>query len=459
MAGFRRGVQSSVAQMSDPIDRNATQGEYWERRSSSWIEAEEYMSLITGSFGRRAMDRLAVGPGTRVLDVGCGTGSTTIELATRVSPGGSAVGIDIAPSMLKVARARAGSEGVDNIEFVVGDAQSGDLGSQAFDAVFSQFGVMFFSDPATAFANLHRALRNGGRIAFACWQDVFVNEWMFVPGSAVVAVTGALPPMPGPGEPGPFSLADPRHVEELLLGAGFGSIEVLPHEEQVVVSAGQLEMVVEAACRVGGVREALDANDDPAFHEQLRSAVRAALLDRVQDGQLRLGAAALLVAAEQDAFHDPPGGLWSTAGEPRTGRFRFAGSHSWAIDTTERRRIESWFDRFAALKPQLAVLDVVVNGPPWNMSACVVFDGAVRDHSGQVVYTNHGVQYMRLRWGRIILDQVNLDTQKMAGYDAMMGWSRRSELPLRRLGATGGSPRVRSPGGIDLGVRSPTRRR
>src|ERR1022692_1173060 len=93
--------------MGEPIDGNEAQGEYWERRSSSWIEAEDYTNLVTGPFGRRAMDRLAVEAGVRVLDVGCGTGPTTIELARRVSPGGAAVGIDIAPSMLTVARARA----------------------------------------------------------------------------------------------------------------------------------------------------------------------------------------------------------------------------------------------------------------------------------------------------------------------------------------------------------------
>ena len=104
-------------------------------------------------------------------------------------------------------------------------------------------------------------------------------------------------------------------------------------------------------------------------------------------------------------------------------RFRFAGSHSWAIDTTDHHQIESWFDRFAALKPRLVVLDVLVNGRPWNMSACVLFDDALRDQSGQVVYANHGVQYVRLRWGKIILDEVNLDTQKVASYDALMGLS------------------------------------
>jgi hypothetical protein len=105
-------------------------------------------------------------------------------------------------------------------------------------------------------------------------------------------------------------------------------------------------------------------------------------------------------------------------------RFRFAGSHSWAIDTSDHTQIESWFERFAALKPQLAVLDVVVNGPPWNMSACVIFDDALPDHSGQVVYVNHGVQYVRLRWGKVMFDEVNLDTQKVAAYDASMGLSK-----------------------------------
>lgn len=101
-------------------------------------------------------------------------------------------------------------------------------------------------------------------------------------------------------------------------------------------------------------------------------------------------------------------------------RFRFAGSHSWAIDTTDHHLIESWFERFAALKPQLVVLDVLVSGPPWDMRVCVIFDDSLRDRSGQVVYANHGVQYVRLRWGKIILDEVNLDTQKVASYDALM---------------------------------------
>jgi ketosteroid isomerase-like protein len=104
-------------------------------------------------------------------------------------------------------------------------------------------------------------------------------------------------------------------------------------------------------------------------------------------------------------------------------RFLFAGSHSWAIDTTDHHQIESWFERFAALRPELVVLDVVVNGPPWKMSACVIFNDAVRDPSGQVVYANHGVQYVRLRWGKVLFDEVNLDTRQVAKYDVLMGFS------------------------------------
>ena len=291
------GAARYCRRMSDSDGSNAGQAEYWEARAPSWIAAEDFTSMVTGSFGRRALDRLAPEPGFRVLDVGCGTGPSTMELARRVAPGGSVLGLDVAPSMLTAACARADREGVDNTEFAVGDAQSDHLGTGTFDAVFSQFGVMFFADPAAAFANLRNATRPDGRIASACWQELFANEWMFVPGSAVVAVTGQLPPMPGPGAPGPFSLCEPGHVEHLLREAGYGSIEVTPESDEVVVSADRLEMVIEAASRVGAVREALEANPDPGFHEEVRSAVRAALLERVHDGELRLGAAAFVVTA------------------------------------------------------------------------------------------------------------------------------------------------------------------
>ena len=283
--------------MSDTSGANDDQARYWEHRSAAWIAAEHYTARVGGPFGLLAIDRLDPAPGQVVLDVGCGTGPTTVELARRVAPGGSVLGLDIAPSMLEVARDRSGREGIDNVRFAVGDAQSDDLGAAGFDAVFSQFGVMFFADPPAAFANLHRSLRDGGRLAFACWQDLLLNEWMFVPGAAAIGVTGDVPTLPEPGRPGPFSLADPQATAALLTAAGFGDVEVVPHVGEVVVSRDELPTVVEAACQVGAVREALEGVDDPVVRDRIRAAVGEALAERMVDGHLRMASAAHVVSA------------------------------------------------------------------------------------------------------------------------------------------------------------------
>lgn len=278
-------------------DANREQAAYWESRASSWIDAEGYTAQVGGPFGRAAIEALAPEPGWRVLDVGCGTGPTTVELARRVAPGGSVLGIDIAPSMLEAARDRARREGVDSIGFQVADAQTHDLGDGGFDAVFSQFGVMFFEDPVAAFANLRRSLRPGGRLGFVCWQELFANEWMFVPGAAALATTGGPPSLPGPGRPGPFSLCDEALVAELLGSAGFADVDVSPVANTVEIPADQLDDAVDASCRVGAVREALESTSDPALRDAIRRAVRDALAERVTEGQVRLGAAAHIVTA------------------------------------------------------------------------------------------------------------------------------------------------------------------
>ena len=281
----------------DETIANREQAAYWESRASSWIDSEGYTALVGGPFGRSAIEALDPVPGWSVLDVGCGTGPTTIELARRVAPEGSVLGVDIAPSMLDAAWERAGRAGVDGIDFRVADAQTDELGEGRFDAVFSQFGVMFFADPAVAFANLRRSLRDGGRLGFVCWQDLFVNEWMFVPGAAALAASGEPPSMPGPGEPGPFSLADPEVVADLVGSAGFVDVAVAPVTDLLDLAADQLDAATEASCRVGAAREALEATSDPGRQDAIRGAVHDALAERVTDGRIRLGAAAHLVTA------------------------------------------------------------------------------------------------------------------------------------------------------------------
>jgi SAM-dependent methyltransferase len=271
---------------------NNEQAEFWSQLAPTWLENEDRIEQVGALPGELAMDRLGVAPGQRAVDLGCGSGRTTLELAARVGPSGDVVGVDISAEMLARARERAAQ--LRNVEFVHADVQVHDLGEARFDAAYSRFGVMFFADPVAAFANIRRALRPGGVLSFVCWQGVFDNEWMLVPGAAVAGVTGSLPPMPGPDEPGPFSLADPGRVHAVLEAAGFGSVEVVPHGDQVVISEDGIAEAVTASVEVGGVREALREAGEQT-RQQARAAIDDAFRARLQAGEVRLSRGVLLV--------------------------------------------------------------------------------------------------------------------------------------------------------------------
>jgi SAM-dependent methyltransferase len=277
-------------------NENQEQSTFWEELAPDWLASLEHTELVSGPFGASAMRQLFLRPGQRVLDIGCGAGSTTLEIARQVGDSGYVLGLDIAPAMIAAATGFASAQGVTNVTFTATDAQVVPFDPASFDAAFSRFGVMFFSDPEAAFANIRTALRPGGVFAFACWENIFANEWMFVPGSAVVSVTGALPPMPGPGEPGPFSLADRDRIESLLVGAGFTDVEITSQAEMIVMRAAEIESLVSLSRRVGPVREALRTADAETA-TRIESAVRSAILDRAVEDVVSLGATAFIVTA------------------------------------------------------------------------------------------------------------------------------------------------------------------
>jgi SAM-dependent methyltransferase len=187
-------------------------------------EADRYDILMHG-FSEALLDAAGLRSGERVLDIGCGTGSITIEAARRVGPDGAAVGVDVSPPMLDLARRRSTASRIDQVDFRRADAQTHSFEDARFDAVISRNGLMFFDDPDAAFANLARALRPGGRLAFVAPQDMAHSEWVMAAGAAAAPHVGA-PQGLAPNTPGPYGLSDPDRTRSILAGAGFVDVTI-----------------------------------------------------------------------------------------------------------------------------------------------------------------------------------------------------------------------------------------
>jgi SAM-dependent methyltransferase len=276
---------------------NAEQIKYWNEVSGpKWVALHDLVDAQIAPIGVRAMERAALRGGERVLDVGCGCGGTTIELARRVGPGGTVTGIDISSVMLERAGASAGAAGVANLRFENADAQTHGFARDSFDVLYSRFGVMFFTDPAAAFRNLHAALRRGGRLAFACWQSVQLNPWMFVPLMAA-AQHITLPAPPPPDAPGPFAFADPERVRGILSDAGFGEIGFEAVNETLTVGGGgDLDQTVTFLLQMGPTGSAMrEAAQDKLA--TVMEAVREALTPFVTAQGVRMASAAWIVTA------------------------------------------------------------------------------------------------------------------------------------------------------------------
>lgn len=276
---------------------NAEQIRYWNEESGPrWVALQALLDAELAPLGRAAMERAKIAPGERVLDVGCGCGATALELAERVGAAGAVLGIDISRPMLTRARERARQAGQAQLRFEHADAQTHDLAKASFDVLFSRFGVMFFSDPRAAFANLRRALAPGGRLAFVCWQALARNAWMLVP-MAAAARHVELPPPPEEGAPGPFAFADPERVRGILAGAGFAGIAIEPLEGELLLGGGgSLDQAAAFMVEIGPAAMALrkaGRERDPA----VREAIRAALAPFETPAGVRLGYAAWVATA------------------------------------------------------------------------------------------------------------------------------------------------------------------
>ena len=252
---------------------NAAQLEYWNNSAGpTWARHHDQLDRHIAPLGAECLRRLAPAPGEQVLDVGCGCGHTTSDIAERVGVAGGVVGVDISVPMLEVARARSAPRAGGRMEFREADAQTADLGQGRFDAAYSRFGVMFFADPVAAFGNIRKALTVGGRLGFVCWRPLAANPWLSEPLEAARPFLTPLPP-PDPLAPGPFAFADERRVRAILDDAHFADVDVRGFDAEIGV--GGLAESLALTLQVGPLGAALREN--PSCKDVLAEPVRAVL--------------------------------------------------------------------------------------------------------------------------------------------------------------------------------------
>lgn len=276
---------------------NVEQAEHWNNSDDvgHWVRAQEQYDGLLEPFNDIVVAGAAINGTDRVLDVGCGCGATS-RAAARVAVDGHVHGVDLSRQMLARGREVAAEQGLTNLTFEEADAQIHTFSGEAFDAVISRFGVMFFGDTVAAFTNLRGAAVPGGRLAFVCWQPFPANEWLRVTSGALAQHVP--PPAFGPpGTPGMMAFADPDVPRRALDSAGWSDIIIEPREVDLLVGGpGTVESAVEFV-RSGSMGRGMLGQADEATQALALDSLRAALEPHLDDEGVRLGSAVWIVTA------------------------------------------------------------------------------------------------------------------------------------------------------------------
>jgi ubiquinone/menaquinone biosynthesis C-methylase UbiE len=276
-------------------DQNADQIAYWNGAGGQrWADRQPVQDILLQPIADILIDRARVKAGERILDVGCGSGSTSFAFARTTGPTGHVTGIDISVPML--ARAREVTPQGAPVEFVLADATVHAFASEAFDLLASRFGVMFFADPVLSFANMRRGMRRSGRLAFACWREPRENPFFMTPLQAVYRHVPKMPQV-GPEDPGPFAFASQERVKRILSAAGFTEIAMEPCDLALDVAVGRgLDAAVQGALEIGPAARAL-TDQPPELVAAATQSVREALTPQVRGQTVPLDAAIWIVTA------------------------------------------------------------------------------------------------------------------------------------------------------------------
>lgn len=255
----------------------------------AWVETQELLDRLFKPFEELLVHAVRTAAGARVLDVGCGTGSTTLAVARL--PGVSSTGIDISAPMIEAARARAERDGVP-ARFICANAQTHTFDPASFDTIISRFGVMFFDDPAVAFGNLRGAATDDGELRFIAWRSAAENPFMTTAERAAVTL---LPDIPErrPDAPGQFGLADPHRVHTVLGESGWSRIDIRPLDVPCTMRETELNTWL---TRLGPVGLILQQADE-STRSQVIPRLRAAFDPYVEGVEVRFNAACWMVSA------------------------------------------------------------------------------------------------------------------------------------------------------------------
>jgi SAM-dependent methyltransferase len=250
----------------------------------------------------RALERNPPREGGRALDIGCGFGDTTRQLAALVGPEGSALGVDAAPRFVEAARREAADDGVENVSFEVADVQAGGFGGD-FDYAFSRLGTMFFANPVVALRNVRETLAPGGRLCMVVWRRKLDNPWLQ---RAEVAVERWVTEDEDSDEPtcgpGPFSMANADTVSDILLGAGFEDVR-LDRSDDLMRLGADLDEATAYVMALGPAAEVIRLAGDDAerLRPELTAAVREVLSEYDAPGGPRAPMSTWIVSARSPA--------------------------------------------------------------------------------------------------------------------------------------------------------------
>jgi SAM-dependent methyltransferase len=258
----------------------------------SWVKMRELLDQLLKPFEDLLMDTVSPGPADRILDVGCGTGSTTLRAARLLGAKGRCVGIDISEPMIAAARLRANQTGIA-AKFLCGDAQAHAFEPASFDWMISRFGVMFFEDSIQAFANLHRAAAENAALRFVAWRSASENPFMTTAERAAATV---LPNVPArqPDAPGQFAFANDQRVSDILEKSGWAGVEIRPVDLACTLPEKELIPYVMHVGPVGRMLQEADDNTRARVIETVRPAFDA----YVQGAEVRFTAACWMVSAQ-----------------------------------------------------------------------------------------------------------------------------------------------------------------